>query len=68
MASKISWQIQLFYNGLNGHIRTLIDVVVGETLMSKTMVQAHTLLKEMESNNYQFLNQRNMLRKVAGVH
>ena len=45
-------QIQMFYNGLNGQTRTIVDVASGGTLMSKTVEGATSLLEEMASDNY----------------
>ena len=36
--------------------------------MSKTVDEAHCLLEEMTSNNYQWPNERSILKKAAGVH
>ncbi|XP_041000626.1 uncharacterized protein LOC121246513 [Juglans microcarpa x Juglans regia] len=44
---------KMFYNGLNGQTRTIVDVAAGETLMLKTVEGAIFLLEEMASNNYQ---------------
>lgn len=58
----------MFYNGLNGQIRTIVDAVAGGTLMSKTAEGATFLLEEMASNNYQWPTERTMTKKVAGIH
>ena len=50
----LDWlQIQMFYNGLNGQTRTIVDATSGGTLMSKIAEGATSLLEEMASNNYQ---------------
>ncbi|XP_050253233.1 uncharacterized protein LOC126699443 [Quercus robur] len=61
-------QIQMFYNGLNGQTRTIVDAAFGGTLMSKTTEGATSLLEEMASNNYQWPTERTMAKKVAGIH
>lgn len=61
-------QVQMFYNGLNGQIRTIVDAAAGGTLMSKTAEGATFLLEEMASNNYQWPTERTMTTKVAGIH
>ena len=45
-------QIQMFYNGLNGKTRTIVDAASGGTLMSKIAEGATYLLEEMALNNY----------------
>ncbi|XP_040999874.1 uncharacterized protein LOC121245985 [Juglans microcarpa x Juglans regia] len=61
-------QVQMFYNGLNRQTRTIVDVAVDETLMSKTTEGATYLLEEMVSNNYQWPTERIMAKKVAGIY
>ena len=61
-------QIQMFYNGLNGQTRTIVDAAYGGTLMSKTAEGATSLLEEMASNNYQWPIERTMAKKVVGTH
>ena len=39
-------------------IRSTIDVVVGETLMSKTEDEAYNLIEEIALNNFQLSNER----------
>ncbi|XP_030958794.1 uncharacterized protein LOC115980710 [Quercus lobata] len=58
----------IFYNGLNGQTRTIVDSASGGTLMSKTAEGATSLLEKMASNNYQWLTKRTMAKKVAGIH
>ena len=61
-------QVQMFYNGLNGQTRTIVDAASGGTLMSKTAEGATSLLEEMASNNYQWPTERTMAKKVVGIH
>ena len=61
-------QIQMFYNGLNGQTRTIVDATSGGTLMSKTVKGATSLSEEMALNNYQWPTERTMATKVAGIH
>ncbi|WRX23330.1 Retrotransposon gag domain - like 10 [Theobroma cacao] len=50
----LNWlQVQTFYNGFLGPIRTTIDAIAKGALMSKSIDEAYNLLKEMASNNYQ---------------
>ena len=58
----------MFYNGLNGQTRTIVDAAFGGTLMSKTAKDATSLLEEMALNNYQWPTKRTMTKKVAGIH
>ena len=46
------FQIQLFYNGLNGQTRTIVDAAASDTLLSKTIEEAFRLLEEISANNY----------------
>ncbi|KAK6160738.1 hypothetical protein DH2020_004119 [Rehmannia glutinosa] len=62
------WQkVQYFYNGMNGHSRTIIDAAAGGTLMAKTPSEAMLLLEEMAANSYQWPSERSTPRKVVGV-
>ncbi|KAL5545044.1 hypothetical protein UlMin_008828 [Ulmus minor] len=61
-------QVQMFYNGLNGQTRTIVDVAIGGTLMSKIAEGATSLLEEMASNNYQWPTERSTATKVDGIH
>ncbi|KAF5458894.1 hypothetical protein F2P56_022888 [Juglans regia] len=58
----------MFYNGLKGQTRTIVDAAFGGTLMSKTAEGATYLLEEMASNNYQWPTERTMTMKVLGIH
>ena len=60
-------QIHNFYNGLNARTRTLIDASTGGALMKKTINEAYELLKDMETNSYQWLKERLASKRVAGV-
>ena len=66
--SQHGLQIQMFYNGLNGQTRTIVDAASGGTLMSKTAKGATSLLEEMALSNYQWPTERTMTKKVAGIH
>ncbi|XP_017974489.1 PREDICTED: uncharacterized protein LOC108661567 [Theobroma cacao] len=61
-------QVQTFYNGLAGSIKTTIDVAVGGALMSKNAANAYNLLEEMALNNYQWPSKRSSSRKVIGAY
>ncbi|XP_068649014.1 uncharacterized protein [Aristolochia californica] len=61
-------QVQMFYNGLNGQSRTIVDAASGGTLMSKTAEGATSLLEEMASNNFQWPTERTMAKKFVGIH
>ena len=45
------FHIKLFYNGLNGQTRAIVDIAASGTLLSKTIDEAHQLLEEMLANN-----------------
>ncbi|XP_021279860.1 uncharacterized protein LOC110413413 [Herrania umbratica] len=61
-------QVQTFYNGLVGSIKTIIDAAAGGALMSKNAVDAYNLLEEMASNNYQWPSERSGSRKAVGAY
>ncbi|XP_075499973.1 uncharacterized protein LOC142538542 [Primulina tabacum] len=46
-------QIELFYNGLNGQTRTIVDAAAGGTIFAKSPAQAYDLLEQMTINSYQ---------------
>ncbi|EOX93981.1 Uncharacterized protein TCM_003006 [Theobroma cacao] len=60
--------MQTFYNGLNGHARTTIDVATEGALMAISIDEAYDLLEEIVTNNYQWLVERLMHRRVARIH
>ncbi|XP_021292496.1 uncharacterized protein LOC110422806 [Herrania umbratica] len=61
-------QVQTFYNGLVGSIKTIIDAAAGGALMSKNAVDAYNLLEEMASNNYKWPSERSGSRKAVGAY
>ncbi|XP_017970470.1 PREDICTED: uncharacterized protein LOC108660713 [Theobroma cacao] len=61
-------QVQTFYNGLVGSIKTTIDAAAGGALMSKNVADAYNLLEEMASNNYQWPSERLGSRKAVGAY
>ncbi|KAF5449711.1 hypothetical protein F2P56_030128 [Juglans regia] len=61
-------QVQTFYNGLQPTIRTMIDAEVRGTLMKKSLEDAYELVKEMVTNNYQWLVDRVTQKRTQGVH
>ena len=61
-------QVQMFYNGLNGQTRAIVDAASGGTLILKTAESATSRLEEMASNNYQWPTERTMAKKVAEIH
>ncbi|XP_062104720.1 uncharacterized protein LOC133816003 [Humulus lupulus] len=60
--------VHIFYNGLCGTTRTIIDAAFGGAFMSKSANEAYDLLEEMAMNNYQWPSKRETTKKVAGVH
>ncbi|KAJ8774906.1 hypothetical protein K2173_019910 [Erythroxylum novogranatense] len=52
-------QVEMFYNGLNGQTRTIVDAAAGGILMRKTSQEACALLEDMASNSYQWPSERN---------
>ena len=44
--------IDMFYNGLNGHTKTIVDSTACGSLMAKTVDEAYALLEEMASSSF----------------
>ncbi|XP_073294485.1 uncharacterized protein [Primulina huaijiensis] len=61
-------QIELFYNGLNGQPRGIVDAAAGGTIFSKSPDQAYDLLEQMTINSYQWPSERSGVKKTAGVY
>ncbi|PON44675.1 hypothetical protein TorRG33x02_330330, partial [Trema orientale] len=49
-------------------MRMIVDAAAGGTLLSKTTDEAQLSLEEMASNNYQWPNERSILKRVANVN
>ena len=60
--------VHIFYNGLCGTTRTIIDAASGGAFMSKSANEAYDLLEEISMNNYQWTSERETTKKVARVH
>lgn len=61
----LNWlQVQAYYNGLVGSIKTTIDAATGGALMIKNVVDAYNLLEDMASNNYQWPSKRSGREKL----
>ena len=45
-----------------------MDAAIGGTLLLKTTEEAQTLLEEMAANNYQWSNEKSILKKAVGIH
>ncbi|XP_022855445.1 uncharacterized protein LOC111376704 [Olea europaea var. sylvestris] len=61
-------QIEIFYNGLNGQTRTMVDAAAGGILMAKTTEAAYALLDDIATNSYQWPSERSGVKKVVGLH
>ncbi|XP_022897631.1 uncharacterized protein LOC111411323 [Olea europaea var. sylvestris] len=61
-------QIEIFYNGLNGQTRTMVDAAARGILMAKTAEDAYALLDDIATNSYQWLSKRSGVKKVVGLH
>jgi len=62
------WQLQTFYSGMTHNSRVLVDAAAGGSLMGKSLDDAYNLLEEMAANAYQWPYERNISKKVLGVH
>ncbi|XP_022843171.1 uncharacterized protein LOC111366699 [Olea europaea var. sylvestris] len=63
-------EIEIFYNGLNGQTRTIVDAVAGGTLMAKTAEAAYSLLDDIDTNNWSvgYINKVSTARKVSKLY
>ncbi|XP_062103914.1 uncharacterized protein LOC133815042 [Humulus lupulus] len=61
------FQVQLFYNRLNGPTRSHIDATSGGTILSKTPTEALILFEDMSMNSCQWHSERSTVRKEVGV-
>ncbi|XP_062075467.1 uncharacterized protein LOC133779529 [Humulus lupulus] len=61
------FQVQSFYNGLNGPARPHIDAASGETILSKTLAEALILFEDMAMSSCQWQSERSTVKKAAGV-
>ncbi|XP_022883666.1 uncharacterized protein LOC111400483 [Olea europaea var. sylvestris] len=61
-------QIEIFYNGLNGQTRIMVDAAAGGILMAKIAEAAYALLDDIATNSYQWPSERSGVKKVAGLH
>ena len=59
-------QVHTFYNGLSDSTRTVIDALVGGTLMNKTTDQAYGILEDMATNSNKCPRERMIRRKAVG--
>ena len=60
--------VQTFYNGLMGHLRTIVDAAAGGALMGKSSDEAFDLLEEMAANNYQWPSERVNPKRAASIN
>ncbi|EOX99626.1 Uncharacterized protein TCM_008347 [Theobroma cacao] len=61
------FQVQTFYNGLSGHLRTTIDAITRGALMAR-IDGVYDFLGERAANNYPLLVVQPMHKRVAGIH
>ncbi|XP_062099810.1 uncharacterized protein LOC133805656 [Humulus lupulus] len=61
------FQVQLFYNGLNGPTISHIDVASGGTSLSKTPTKALIIFEDMAINSCQWKSERLTVKKAVGV-
>ena len=59
-------QVHTFYNGMRDATRTVIDALVGGTLMKKTTDQAYEILEDPTTNNNQWPRYRITPGKAVG--
>ncbi|KAL3849579.1 hypothetical protein ACJIZ3_011461 [Penstemon smallii] len=61
------WQlIHIFYTGLGGQIRTILDAAAGGTFLGKTYTDAYDVLERMTYNNYQWASERSAVKLAPG--
>jgi len=56
--------VQTFYNEVTQPMQSIIDAMVGGTLMNKMEDEAYNLIKEMALNNNQWFNERSQPKRV----
>ncbi|KAA3463938.1 Retrotransposon gag protein [Gossypium australe] len=62
-------QLETIYNGLNAHIRFVVDASTNRVLLLKSYNEAYEVIEKIASNNYQWMtNQVALGRRVVGVH
>ena len=61
-------QVQTFYNGLSGLMRTTVDAAAGGALMAKGEDQAWDLIEEMANNNSLWPTERSLIQRIAGIY
>lgn len=63
-----NWIKIKIYNWLNGQTWTIVDATLGDTLMSKTIDNAYSLLADIATNNFQWPNERSSAKKVDDLY
>jgi len=58
--------VQTSYNGVAQSMQSIIDAMIGGTLMSKMEHKVYNLVQEMTLNNYQWSNERGQPKGVGG--
>ena len=59
-------QVHTFYNGLSDFTITVINSLVGGSMMKKTIDQAYGIIEDMATNSNQWPRDRLILRKTMG--
>lgn len=47
-------QIEIFYNGLNAHMRMVVNTFTNGTLLDKSYNEAYEILEKIVNNDYQY--------------
>ncbi|XP_052876221.1 uncharacterized protein LOC128282046 [Gossypium arboreum] len=62
-------QLETFYNGLNAHIRMVVDAFANSAILCKSYNEAYEIIERISSNSYQWpTNRATSRRRVAGIH
>ncbi|XP_022858882.1 uncharacterized protein LOC111379688 [Olea europaea var. sylvestris] len=61
-------QIEIFYNGLNGQTKTMVDAAMEGILTTKTAKAANAFLDDIATNHYQWPSERSSIKKVTELH
>lgn len=60
-------QIYTFYNELMSEAKSMVDAVVGGSIMTKIYNEIYEIMKKLVSNHYQMMYDKTTRKNVSGV-
>lgn len=60
-------QIQIFHNELLSQTRSIVDVAIGGSIMTKTYDEAYELMEKLLSSHHQMMYYKTVRKDVPGV-